>query len=380
MECIVVHYSEIGLKGRNRGFFEKTLINNIKTALKEFAPVVERASGRLVIDYDPDDEKRIAERLKRVPGISGFSFAEKADRDISDIKQSIDIIAPKKAKSFAISTVRGDKGFRHTSQEMNILLGDYVNEKYGWPVNLTSPDVTFFVEITNKSAFVYTSKIKGLGGLPVGSSGKLVSLLSGGIDSPVAAWKMFSRGCEIVFVHFHNWTAQKDIVRDKVEKLVKILSEYQPRTRLYMVPFEEIQKQLVMAVPAKYRMIIYRRVMFRIAGMIAEREKAMGFVTGDSVGQVASQTLENLNTIYKKAGLPVFTPIAGDNKEEIVRTAKEIGTYGTSILPYSDCCSFLVAKHPETKSRPDVIEKAESAVDMKGLSKKAMDAAEIVDF
>ncbi|MBN1896901.1 MAG: tRNA 4-thiouridine(8) synthase ThiI [Candidatus Aenigmarchaeota archaeon] len=380
MECIVVHYSEIGLKGRNRGFFENMLISNIRQSLKEFAPIVERLSGRIMIDYDPDDRKEIEKRLQRISGISSFSFALAAERDIEDIKSAIDRLATGKVKSFAISTFRGDKTFRHKSQEMNVMLGDYVNEKYGWKVNLTNPDRTFFVEISRKHVFIFTEKIRGPGGLPVGSSGKLVSLISGGIDSPVAAYEMFKRGCPIVFVHFHNWGTDKEVVRDKVESLVKVLSKHQPRTVLYMVPFEELQKSIIAHVPSKYRIIVYRRVMFGIAGMIARKEKALGFVTGDSVGQVASQTLENIYCIYAMAQLPVFTPIAGSNKEDIVAKAKEIGTYDISILPYSDCCSFLVDKHPETRAKLEVIEKVESPIDIEALSRNALEHTEILKF
>jgi thiamine biosynthesis protein ThiI len=380
MECIVVHYSEIGLKGKNRDSFEHRLMDNIRSSLKEFAPVVKRLPGRLMIDYDPDDEKKIREKLRKVPGIASFSFALKTDRDVEEMKKALDRLADKRTKTFAVSTARADKGFRHTSKEVNEILGDYLRKKYKWKVNLTKPERTFHVEITSREAFVFTEKIRGLGGLPVGSSGKLVALLSGGIDSPVAAFEMFRRGCPVVFVHFHNWGAQKDIVRDKVERIVSVLSEYQPRSRLYLVPFESLQKSIIAKIPSKYRMIVYRRVMFEIAGMIAEKEKALGFVTGDSVGQVASQTLENLGVIYESARLPVLTPLAGDNKEDIVNRAKDIGTYDISTLPYSDCCSFLVDKHPETRAKLDVIEKVEKEIDVPALAKKALERAEIRDF
>jgi thiamine biosynthesis protein ThiI len=380
MECIVVHYSEIGLKGRNRKMFEHRLMDNIRLSLKEFAPVVKRLPGRFMIDYDPEDEKKIRKKLEKIPGIASFSFALKADREIDDIKKALDRLADKKINTFAVSTSRADKGFKHTSKEVNEILGDYLRKKHRWKVNLSRPDKTFYVEITSREAFVFTEKVKGLGGLPVGSSGKLVALLSGGIDSPVAAYEMFKRGCPVVFVHFHNWSAQKDIVKDKVERIVSVLSEYQPRSRLYLVPFEELQKGIVAKVPSKYRMIVYRRIMFEIAGMIAEKEHALGFVTGDSVGQVASQTLENLGVIYGSARLPVITPLAGDNKDDIVNKAKEIGTYDISTLPYSDCCSFLVDKHPETRARLDVIERVEREIDVPALAKKALERAEIRDF
>ncbi|UCD03236.1 MAG: tRNA 4-thiouridine(8) synthase ThiI [Candidatus Aenigmatarchaeota archaeon] len=379
MKYVLVHYSEIGLKGKNRAFFERKLVSNIRHALKGLGPIVKRLPGRLIVDTDGSWDE-ITERLQKVPGIATFSFALMVDRDMKDIKKALDELSDKGVKTFAVSTTRSDKAFRHTSQELNTILGDYLRKKYRWKVDLKTPDRTFYVELTSKEAFVFRKKLKGMGGLPVTSSGKLVSLISGGIDSPVAAYEMFKRGCEIVFVHFHNWTAQKDVVRDKVERIVRILSAYQPRTRLYMVPFENLQKHLIAKVRAKYRMIVYRRIMFEIAGMIAKKEKALGFVTGDSVGQVASQTLENIYCIYDKAGFPVFTPIAGDNKEDIVNRAERIGTYDISKLPYSDCCSFLVDKHPETKARLGDIEKIEAGIDIPSLAKKALDHAEIKEF
>jgi thiamine biosynthesis protein ThiI len=383
MNCIVVHYSEIGLKGKNRDFFEKKLMTNLGLALRGLGSFnVSRLHGRIVTGLDKKcDEEKIAERLKKVPGISYFTFAMSAGRDLAGIKKSLDAVAKgRKMKTFAISTMRSDKRFRLTSKEINEDLGDFIRKKYGWRVHLTKPDTTFFVEVTEKEAFVYTEKPRGLGGLPVTSSGTLLSLMSGGIDSPVAAFEMFKRGCSVVFVHFHNQTGQRDIVKDKVERIAKVLSEYQPSTKLYMVPFGDLQKNIIMHIPAKYRMIVYRRVMFAIANQLAKKEGALGFVTGDSVGQVASQTLENLNVIYDKAEFPVFSPLIGRNKEEIVDIAKSIGTYEMSILPYSDCCSFFVAKHPETKGRIEEIMKLEMGLDLESLVSDALKDSELKKY
>jgi thiamine biosynthesis protein ThiI len=384
MECVLVHYSEIGLKGNNRDSFELRLVANIRSALKGAS--VQRLQGRIaVIPKEGATNEEARKRLARVPGIASFSFAIRAGKDMEEISEAMDRLAeglePKDVKTFAVDASRSDKGFPHTSMDMNRMLGDRIGKKTGWKVNLRKPDVTFSVEVTYREAFCYSEKVKGMGGLPVGSAGTLVSLISGGIDSPVAAADMMKRGCEIVFVHFHNWTAQKDIVKDKVERLVSVLSESQPHTTLYMVPFEEIQKEMVMKVPADYRMIVYRRMMFRIALLIAEKEKALGFVTGDSVGQVASQTLENLSCIYAASGgLPVFSPLCGSNKEEIMDKARQIGTYDISILPYSDCCSFLVAEHPKTKARMRDVELIEKEMDIEALAKKAFNAAEKTEF
>ena len=341
---------------------------------------MKRLRGRIIAETE-GSEKDVSGILSKVPGISGFSFAAEAERDMDSIKKALDALAEKQEiRTFAVSSSRADKGFHKTSNEMNVELGDHLRKKYGWKVDLSNPETTFFVEVTGRQAFVYTARHRGMGGLPAGTGGRLISLLSGGIDSPVAAYEMLKRGCEIVFVHFHNWTGQKEVVRDKVERIAGVLSASQPRTRLYMVPFGDIQKQLLLKVPSDYRMIIYRRMMFAIAGMIARKEKALGFVTGDSVGQVASQTLENILCIYDRACYPVFTPVAGANKEEIIAKAREIGTYELSILPYSDCCSFLVAKHPVTKARLRDVERIEGGIDVVGLAKKALDDAEIREF
>jgi thiamine biosynthesis protein ThiI len=381
--CVLVHYSEIGLKGKNRQSFELALMGNIRAALP--GARVQRLQGRIAMfPAKGAEEAGVRARLSKLPGICSFSFAIRTGKDMDGIKEAFDAITAglggKDVKTFAVDASRSDKGFMHTSMDMNRMLGDHVREKTGWKVNLRKPDVTFSVEVTYREAFSYGEKVKGLGGLPVGSGGRLVSLLSGGLDSPVASMDMMKRGCEIVFVHFHNWTAQKDVVRDKVERLVKVLSACQPKTRLYMVPFEEIQKEMVMKVPGEYRMIVYRRMMLRIAGLIAEKEHALGFVTGDSVGQVSSQTLENLGCIYAAASLPVFTPLSGSNKEEIMDKARAIGTYDISILPYSDCCSFLVAQHPQTRARLPDVERIEKGMDISALAKKAMEASEKQDF
>ena len=206
---------------------------------------------------------------------------------------------------------------------------------------------------------------------------KLVSLLSGGIDSPVSSWRMINLGCKVILVHFHNYTTTSKDVKEKVVKLAKILSKYQPKTKLYLVPFKEIQTEIIKFIPSKLRMIITRRVMLRIAGRILKKEKATALVTGDNLAQVASQTLENINAIYKATKYPILTPLIGENKEEIIEKAREIGTYETSIIPYSDCCSFLIDKHPETKAKLKEIEEVEKNLEINKLVEKALNAAEI---
>ena len=247
-------------------------------------------------------------------------------------------------------------------------------------VSLSKPEIAFFVEITEKGAFIYTDKIKGIGGLPVGATGKVVSLISGGLDSPVAAWKIFRRGCSVVFVHFNNETLNKSGVEDKIVKLVEKLSHYQFKTRLYLIPFGRLQNEIIKVIPSKYRMIVYRRVMFKIAEKILENEKALEFVTGDSVAQVASQTLENIKVIYASAKSPVLSPLIGENKKDIIKIAEEIGTFELSTLPYEDCCSFLIDKHPETKAKLENIEKLEENLKINNLIEESIEKANIKVF
>jgi thiamine biosynthesis protein ThiI len=259
-------------------------------------------------------------------------------------------------------------------------MGARVQQRTGWKVDLENPEFTVFIDVAQEGIFVYTEKQRGLGGLPVGASGKLICLLSGGIDSPVAAFKMFRRGCKVVFVHFFNYSRDAREVRDKVVRIVQILSRYQSTSRLYLVPFAGLQQALVTVVPSQDRMVAYRRIMLRIAGAILEKEGAKGFITGDSVGQVASQTLDNLHTIYQAARYPVFAPLIGENKLAIMELARRIGTYEASILPYSDCCQFLVAKHPETKVSLEQAEACEERFPLDTYCEEAFRTAEVLEI
>jgi len=379
---VVVHYEEIGTKGKNRSMFEKKLVDNIRSSLsKNSYESIKRSYGRILIELKLDNKVDIKEILKKISGIANFSFAVKAELDIEDIKKELLKIAEKnKEKTFRISSRRGHKEFPYDSQKLNEELGAYLVEKCDMKVSLSKPEIAFFVEVTEKGAFIYTDKIKGIGGLPVGATGKVVSLISGGLDSPVAAWKMFRRGCSVVFVHFNNETLNKSGVEDKIVKLVEKLSHYQFKTRLYLIPFGRLQNEIIKVIPSKYRMIVYRRVMFKIAEKILENEKALEFVTGDSVAQVASQTLENIKVIYASAKSPVLSPLIGENKKDIIKIAEEIGTFELSTLPYEDCCSFLIDKHPETKAKLENIEKLEENLKINNLIEESIEKANIKVF
>jgi len=365
MKHIVVHYSEIAIKGNNRIFFERKLINNLKKALKEKAKNIQRRYGRIIITLNKN-EKSIKNILELIPGISSFSFAAKTPLNMEEIKkESLKILKKEKFSTFKIFCKRSNKDFPLTSNRINNEIGSLIVKKLKKKVDCTNPEKILYIEIGEKEAFIYFEKNKSIGGLPTSTAGKIISSLSGGIDSPVSSFLLMKRGCKIVFVHFFNKTQTNKALLTKLDDIVKQLTKSQLESKLYIIPFEKIQKEIIKNIPSNLRMIIYRRFMIRILNKIAQKEKAKGIVTGDSIGQVASQTLENLNCIYKPSKLPVFSPLIGMNKEEIVRISKEIETYEYSIQPYPDCCSFMISKHPETRANIKDIEKAESFIEKK---------------
>lgn len=373
-DVIVIHYSEIGLKGKNREFFEQRLMGNIRKALGKNVKKVYRRYGRIVCELtDKIETEKVKNTLALLPGVSNFAFAKRVELDIEKIKRSaIALLKQRKFETFKIEASRSNKKFLLTSRQINEIVGDSVVKELEKKVNLTNPDITAYIEVSEKEAFVYCDKHRGISGLPVSTSGKVIASLSGGIDSPVASFLMMKRGCEVIFVHIFNKTMAGRSVLTKIYKIVEQLTKIQLKSKLYIVPFEKIQKEIIVNVPAKYRMIVYRRFMMRILNIIARKERALGIVTGDNLGQVASQTLENLNCIYEVSTLPVFTPLIGMNKEETIKLAKKIGTYEYSIMPYPDCCSFMIAKHPETRARLEVIDEVEKR--LKGIDNLLVEA------
>lgn len=372
MKVTIVHYGEIGTKGKNRMFFERKLMENLR---KLTGKKVIKKDGRLIIKEHVEPELLI-----NLPGVEYFGLGFQIDYD--DIYSALDfVLENKEFSTFKISTKRYDKSFPKTSMDLNRELGAYVVEKYGKKVSLTSPDIIIHVEVCKDCMYVYVDRYSGPGGLPVSTQGKVVSLLSGGIDSPVASYLLMKRGCEVMFTHFFNKTLHTRESLKKVESIVSRLGEIQLRSKLYLVPFYELQKAIISYVPSRFRMLIYRRSMMRIANQIARKEGAKGVVTGDNLGQVASQTLDNLLCIYSVSELPVFSPLLGMDKKEIVELAKRIKTYELSVLPYEDCCSFMIAKHPETRGTPEVLSKFESSIpNLSELEKRALMNAEIKEF
>ncbi len=374
MRVYVVHYSEIALKGKNRSYFERKLVSNIKEKIKKGEkPRIRREYGRIVVESGSFE---IGEILKKTPGVRYFALAIKTEPDIDGIIKAAVDLAPDSG-TFRVETKRSFKEFPLNSMEVNRIVGEEILKRKNLKVNLKNPEKTVYIEISDRNAYIYSERVDGVGGLPVGVSGRVACLLSGGIDSPVSAFMAMKRGAEAILIHFFNSTLHSPGVRRKIHDIARKLSEYH-RLKLYMVPFRDIQLEIVRCIPSDYRMIIYRRSMMRMAGMIAERENAKALFTGDNLGQVASQTLANMKVIYNASDYPVFTPLIGFDKEEIVDLAKKIGTYGISILPYDDCCSLMVSRHPVTNASIEEVERMEEVCDLR--EKEAVESAEIFEY
>jgi len=381
-EIILIHYDEICLKGKNRGLFERALAENVKRALASNVCGLKLQHGRmLALLADGADLAEVKRRLSLLPGIANFSFASTAPLDVEKIESAaLELLAKNKPSTFRVTTSRPNKRFSLTSHELDCRLGDAVCNRRGWKVDLHEPGVTLHAEICEKQAYLYLEKNAGVGGLPVGSGGGLVCSLSGGIDSPVAAFMMMKRGCGITFAHAFNRSVESTSVKGKLSGIVERLTDVQLSSKLYIVPFEKLQREIITLVPSRLRMILYRRAMMRIMNGVAEKERCLGIVTGDSVGQVASQTLENLVCIYDAARMPVYAPLAGMNKNETIAIARKIGTYDHSILPAADCCSFMIASSPETRGNLAVVQAAESRIPVEELAAEAVGKAEVLEF
>jgi len=377
----VIHYNELGLKRGNRDYFENALCANINTALENCrAERPKRISGRLLLLLAPDaDSDEIKKRLGRVFGIAYFAEAWASSQAFEALQETAwALINGRVFKSFRIDARRADKSLPFTSVEINERVGAYVKDRSHARVDLENPDLTCWIEMVEGRAFVYVERLPGPGGLPVGTSGKVVVLLSGGIDSPVAAWKMIKRGCTPVFVHFHSFPYTNNESQEKAKQIVRLLSHYSLRSKIYLVPFADVQRHIMVDTPLQTRVILYRRYMMRLAEQIAQREKARVLVTGDSVGQVASQTIENIDVISRAVSMPILRPLIGDDKIEIIDAARRIGTYDISILPDQDCCSLFVPKHPETKATVSEIENSERRLQVEDPMKAALERSEVL--
>jgi len=375
-----VHYAEIGLKGRNRPRFEDCLRTNLERALAVFGKVrARRLFGRLLVEL-PDDAPRaaVAERIARVFGVAYASVATSSTPTREAISELVDrFVAERSFASFGIRVRRVDKSLPFRSRDLAIELGERIRAKTGATVDLETPELWIELHVLHGEALLLHDRWPGPGGLPVRSAGRVLALVSGGIDSPVAAWLAMKRGCAVSFAHFHSAPYTSEASQRKVRDAVAHLSVWQGPSRLWLVPFAELQQTLVREAPAEPRIVLYRRFMLRIAEALALRDGALALVTGESVGQVSSQTLANLDTINRAATLPVLRPLVGSDKSEIVSLAKRVGTYEISIEPDEDCCSFLMPRQPATWTRPEAIEAIERGLDVKGLVEATLSRVEL---
>jgi len=381
---IVVHHHEITLKKGNRGYFEKILMKNIRIALSGYSSTFKLRGGygRFVIEFDSEvNTEQVAQELKTVFGIANICVGVKVEQSLEAFYAEAErLLVNREFRTIKVHTTRPDKRFPLNSVEVNIKVGDFLCTRFNVRANLTTPDETIFIEIVEGVAYVYRSKIRGAAGLPVGASGKVVSLISAGFDSPVASWRMMRRGCTVHYAHFHSMPYTSRHSLDQVRELVTLLTKYQFHSKLFIVPFADVQNEIVLHAPQPLRVIFYRRFMIRVAEAIARQTHAEALVTGEAVGQVASQTLRNIRVIDDAATMPILRPLAGMDKEETMDTARVIGSYDISKEPYDDCCSFLAPRNPATWAMMHEVLEAETKLDVPRLVELALSNKTLEEF
>lgn len=381
---IVVHHHEITLKRGNRKMFERQLMRNTRLALEGILSpqAVHGGYGRFVIEgMEKNDLDTITNRLKHVFGLANICVGYRVPQDIAAFNATADdLLRDRKFATIKVDARRVDKNFPVGSMDVNRQVGEYLCSKFGVRGDMTQPDETLHIEIVDKVAYVYRSKTQGAGGLPVGVSGKVTALLSAGFDSPVACYRMMKRGATVSFVHFHSYPYVTSDSVDQVKQLVDVLTHYQFTSKLHIVPFGDAQQEIVAKTPPRLRVLLYRRLMVRIAETIAHLENSQALVTGESVGQVASQTLRNIRVIDSVAELPILRPLVGMDKEEIIHLARQIGTYDISQQPYDDCCSFLTPRNPETWADPHVVQEAELKLEIPKLVSMCLEKVTLEKF
>jgi thiamine biosynthesis protein ThiI len=383
MNSIVVHYKELALKGGNRPWFVRVLVRNLKTALTGIdIASVRSVMGRIEIELGRGASWIEArDRVKRVFGIANFSYADRAPLDFGALASAIlTALGDRQAESFRVSVRRADKRFPFTSPQIEREVGGLIKEQTGWRVDLDNPALTVHIEMLTDHAFYFFGKEPGAGGLPTGTGGRLACLLSGGIDSPVAAYRMMRRGCSVLLIHFHSYPILSRASQEKVREIASLLTRHQLQSRLMLVAFGELQQQVLLSAPAPLRVVIYRRLMVRIAERLAHKWHARALVTGEVVGQVASQTLENMTTIAAAANMEILRPLVGMDKDEITAEAAAIGTLPISNIPDQDCCQLFTPKHPSTRATRDEVERAEAALPIDAMVEAAIAGTVVENF
>lgn len=376
---LLLKFGELFLKGKNKHEFEKLLMTNIRRKLSGYAFSLEFTSGRMIVEnYDESEEKILIEKLKTTFGLIAISRAVEIDGDFENIKKYVASLEI--SGSFRVSAKRADKRYPHTSIEIEKALGEVVlNSNADAKVDLHTPKTILFVEVRfNGKCYVYYDNIRCAGGLPLGSGGRALLLLSGGIDSPVAGYMMAKRGLKIEAVHFHSYPYTSEQAKEKVVELTRILTNYVDEIKLHIVSFTKIQEQIHMNCDADYMITIMRRIMMRIAERLCLENDLGAIITGESLGQVASQTMQSINVTNSVVSLPVFRPLIAFDKEDIMEIAKNIGTYDTSILPYEDCCTVFLPKYPVIKPTIKRAQHMEKFLDIERLVDEAINSEEVV--
>jgi thiamine biosynthesis protein ThiI len=383
MNSIVVHYKELVLKGRNRPWFIQILVRNLRTALEGIEIVsVRSVMGRIEITLGGEASwTEIRERVSRLFGIANFSRAGCAPLEFGLLASAIlRDLGDRQPESFRVSVRRSDKRFPLTSPQIEREVGGLIKQQKGWRVDLENPALSIHIEMLPEQAFYFFGKEPGAGGLPTGTGGRLACLLSGGIDSPVAAYRMMRRGCSVLLIHFHSYPILSRASQEKVREIAALLTRHQLQSRLVLVAFGELQQQVLLTVPSELRVVVYRRLMLRIAEQFARRWRARALVTGEVLGQVASQTLENLTTIAGATTMEVLRPLVGMDKDEITDEARRLGTLAISNIPDQDCCQLFTPKHPSTRARLEQVERAEAALPVADMVNAAVAGAVVEDF
>jgi thiamine biosynthesis protein ThiI len=376
---VIATVHEVALKGGNRGWFERALLTNVRAALRGLPVAEVSIPARVVIRFsEPVEWAEVLPRLSTVFGVNGIIPVERTGTTYEQLERFVGgYTGELGGKTFAVRCKRSDKRFPMTSEEVNRRLGAFVAERTGMTVDLEEPDVTLHVLVQSDGVYLFLRRFPGPGGLPAGTSGRVLVLLSGGIDSPAAAYLAMKRGTRAHYVHFHSapYTSQASV--SKVERLVQVLTRHQGASRLAVVPFGDCQREIVALCPERLRVVLYRRMMLRTAERIARRWRCEALVTGESLNQVASQTLENLAAIDRVAHMPVLRPLVGMDKQEIIAVAERADTYELSLLPHQDCCSFLQPQHPATRTTAAACDEAEAALDTEGWARRLQHEATV---
>lgn len=381
-KVIIVRYAEIHLKGKNRGYFERVFCVNLEKALKGLRHELRRTSGRyLVAGFQDRDAEEICERIARVFGVHSYSLGYRVPNDLDSIFEAAKIVSPR-VGTFKVDTHRADKKYPMTSPELNAEIGaKLLGEFPALKVDVCEPQHVVYLDIREDgSALVFGKFEEGAGGMPVGTSSKGVLLISGGIDSPVAGYMMAKRGMEVEYLHFHSYPYTNEQAKDKVVELARILSRYTGGTSISTVKVTHIQEEIHKKCAAELNVTLLRRFMFRIAERVAKRKGAKCLITGESLGQVASQTIEGITSSNAVVTLPVLRPLIGFDKEEIIIRAKKIGTFETSVLPYEDCCTVFLPEFPAIKPKLSFIEEEETKLDIEALVNEALDSLERISL